>query len=745
MGMTDATPDATPDATDATPDATPRAALDAAPPPHAVSNLLDLHDDMLTLVLTMLDLTTLQSCKRACRRLIHSVRHVISTADWWSAMDTATGFAANVHDHRMSLWRANALTCVQLTGGTRTRILLILDCDEPLETELAAQLQGMGARPRRLADDTTPWCIQLVGPIGLQHQLHRDDQVLAPFVQYLREPLLEGAIIDEIVVPATRGGGAALHVTALATAPDGTLRVFATVDGTGCGVWTIDERAVEAPVEEEAEQEEAEQEEEHEERVFPMGSSRRYVPCHVSNWGGPTTQIRAGGHAGGALAMRRDVVGRRGLAILAPRLSPVLLAYREAPTSEAGGAAARAPYAVHEPIGRYELDSLFVLATAFANAHTLVLAGTRNSAQFRFELVLLFFHVDEEASPWLTRVHEEIQRDEDAEAAGGAAGGAGGAAAGGGAAGQQPLTFTCLAAADGFVVAGRSDGASLVWRVEGSGVTTRVERVCPARPGGPPLMEHTDSVYACATSHGLHATGSDDGTVRLWDPVAFPAAAAGSQVAPAAPAGEVASGSGPGGAAARVRSLVAIKARGKVWAMAMHQNMLVCGGGGYINGSGGVAAGAAHGRRFAVEVFDVQGVRRFAGQVRELWERASRVALGDAALAEQILDRMQSGLAERVAVLSPHTGSDPWGVRSLYTDGHAVVASGDDGYVRVWLTRRPQTKRSARDGVTMPMADAGTQTQTSSAATTTAAGTSSARADDESMEDRDDERDVSDV
>ena len=45
--------------------------------------------------------------------------------------------------------------------------------------------------------------------------------------------------------------------------------------------------------------------------------------------------------------------------------------------------------------------------------------------------------------------------------------------------------------------------------------------------------------------------------------------------------------------------------------------------------------------------------------------------------------------AVRVAVLCPLNFSNPWGVRSLATNGHAVVASGDDGFVRVWAVDPP--------------------------------------------------------
>ena len=158
-----------------------------------------------------------------------------------------------------------------------------------------------------------------------------------------------------------------------------------------------------------------------------------------------------------------------------------------------------------------------------------------------------------------------------------------------------------------------------------------------------------------------------------------------------------------------------------MWALALHESLLVCGGSGYVDGAGGVAAGAAHGRRFAVEVWDVQGVQRTARKMRLASALLAEIGLLDSstsALATRVQleakraelvalrDAVQAGgkeAAVRVAVLSPHTGSDPWGVRCLATDGHAVVASGDDGFVRVWTVSDPTgtdaLRSAAPDGV----------------------------------------------
>ena len=73
--------------------------------------------------------------------------------------------------------------------------------------------------------------------------------------------------------------------------------------------------------------------------------------------------------------------------------------------------------------------------------------------------------------------------------------------------------------------------------------------------------------------------------------------------------------------------------------------------------------GGVRGSKFAIEVWDVQKVRALRG-----------------------IDSVGGmGGAVRKAVLAPHNFSDPYGVRSLATDGRAVAAFGDDGFVRVWM------------------------------------------------------------
>ena len=53
--------------------------------------------------------------------------------------------------------------------------------------------------------------------------------------------------------------------------------------------------------------------------------------------------------------------------------------------------------------------------------------------------------------------------------------------------------------------------------------------------------------------------------------------------------------------------------------------------------------------------------------------------------------------AVRVAVLMPHNFSDPWGIRSLATNGRAVAALGDDGFVRVWVVSVPTEDEGDED------------------------------------------------
>ena len=164
---------------------------------------MDLHDDVLPLVLLHLDLKSLQHCKASCRRLLVAARLLIASDDWRSAK--VDGFESNRHDFRVALWRANVSVCTQLTGGKRTRVMLLLDANAPPHSVLSFQLRGLGARPmyqRAPGGEatTTNWYIMLVGPTGWETELERHDPVLAPFEPWLREPLLE-LVIDLSAVP----------------------------------------------------------------------------------------------------------------------------------------------------------------------------------------------------------------------------------------------------------------------------------------------------------------------------------------------------------------------------------------------------------------------------------------------------------------------------------------------------------------------------------------------------------------
>ena len=152
--------------------------------------------------------------------------------------------------------------------------------------------------------------------------------------------------------------------------------------------------------------------------------------------------------------------------------------------------------------------------------------------------------------------------------------------------------------------------AIAVWRDGETAVHTRLER-------------HQAPIYALAAGAGRLASGSDDKTIKLWNPFA--------QVN-------------------HHRLLTSIDTGAKVWALAICGDLLVSGG---------------HGNDVSnINIWDLQGVPTFS-------------AATDGALSEP----RQVYRASRVASLR---GMPAVGVRSLAFDGDRVVAGGDDGCVYVW-------------------------------------------------------------
>ena len=72
-----------------------------------------------------------------------------------------------------------------------------------------------------------------------------------------------------------------------------------------------------------------------------------------------------------------------------------------------------------------------------------------------------------------------------------------------------------------------------------------------------------------------------------------------------------------------------------------------------------------------------------------MWALPGRYHRGDdpSTGALETRPRLALACAVLVAVLAPYEFANRWGVRNLATNGQAVAAFGDDGFVRLWVVR----------------------------------------------------------
>lgn len=138
------------------------------------------------------------------------------------------------------------------------------------------------------------------------------------------------------------------------------------------------------------------------------------------------------------------------------------------------------------------------------------------------------------------------------------------------------------------------------------------------------LTGHRAAVYALATGSGRLASGADDRTIKLWDPFA-----------------------------PSPRLLATVDTGAKVWALALHGEILVSGGGGNAVSN--------------VNIWCLREVPTF-----------SRAAPGP---VEREAAPRHAGPIVRLASLR---GGPEQGIRSLAFDGDRVAAGADNGTVYVW-------------------------------------------------------------
>ena len=229
--------------------------------------------------------------------------------------------------------------------------------------------------------------------------------------------------------------------------------------------------------------------------------------------------------------------------------------------------------------------------------------------------------------------------------------------------GEGLSAFSSLAAGDGLVVVTHNPprsgpGYVDVWRHCDRAAPPGLDPDlwCAMHAAEPPLVplarleEHTAPLYASALGGGLLATGGDDCTVRLWSTTAWQSRWASFDTG------------------IPTESMQTLQLPGRVWALALHSQLLVVGGA-LATGADGV------GRHICVRLFGVADLA--AG-------RGNAVAL---------------------RTLQAPSIAHKWGVRSVAThSGTIVVAGGDDGVVHVWtLAEKGKAGRGQhgtnRDGV----------------------------------------------